>query len=225
MPTTPPGEPLGSGRRADVYALDEAWVLRRDRDGWGDAAAEAAVMAHVHAHGYPAPRVRPTGSRTDLVMERLTGPTMLQACLAGTLETAEAGSILARLLRDLHAVPALRATDPAVRVLHLDLHPENVIITPDGPRVIDWSDAEEGDPALDWAATAVILAQAAVAGDSLSAPADTMLTALLDGPSPLTRTALTEALRRRGANPTMGRAEVELLDTAAELILTRAQTG
>ncbi|MFF8937422.1 phosphotransferase [Streptomyces paradoxus] len=225
MPTTPPGEPLGAGRRADVYALDEAWVLRRDRDGWGDATAEAAVMAHVHAHGYPAPRVRPTGSRTDLVMERLTGPTMLQACLAGTLEMAEAGSILARLLRDLHAVPALRATDPAVRIQHLDLHPENVIITPDGPRVIDWSDAEEGDPGLDWAATAVVLAQAAVAGDAPSTPADTMLTALLDGPSPLTRTALTEALRRRGANPTMGRAEVELLDAAAELILSRAKTG
>ncbi|MFE8959467.1 phosphotransferase [Streptomyces iakyrus] len=225
MPTTPPGEPLGSGRRADVYALDEAWVLRRDRDGWGDAAAEAAVMAHVYAHGYPAPRVRPTGSRTDLVMERLTGPTMLQACLAGTLDVAEAGAVLARLLRDLHAVPALRATDPAVRILHLDLHPENVIITPDGPRVIDWSDAEEGDPGLDWAATAVVLAQTAVAGDSLSTPADTMLTALLNGPSPLTRTALTEALRRRGANPTMGRSEVELLDTAAELILSRARTG
>ncbi|WP_033306067.1 phosphotransferase [Streptomyces iakyrus] len=226
MAITPPaGRLLGSGRRADVFEIDAAWVVRRERGDGGDAAAEGALMEHVRAHGYPVPRVRPSGSRTDLVMERLTGPTMLQACLAGTLEMAEAGSILARLLRDLHAVPALRATDPAVRVLHLDLHPENVIITPDGPRVIDWSDAEEGDPGLDWAATAVVLAQAAVAGDSLSAPADTMLTALLDGPSPLTRTALTEALRRRGANPTMGRAEVELLDTAAELILSRARTG
>jgi hypothetical protein len=52
-----------------------------------------------------------------------------------------------------------------------------------------------------------------------------MLTALLDGPSPLTRTALTEALRRRGANPTMSRAEVELLGAAEELILFRAWSG
>jgi aminoglycoside phosphotransferase (APT) family kinase protein len=225
MPITPPGKLLGSGRRADVYEIDEAWVLRRERDGGGDAAAEGAVMAHVHAHGYPVPRVRPSGSRTDLVMERLSGPTMLQACLAGTLDVAEAGSILARLLHDLHTVPALHSSDPAVRILHLDLHPENVILTPGGPCVIDWSDAVEGDPGLDWAATAVILGQAAVAGDSLSAPADTMLTALLAGPSPLTRPALTEALRRRGASPTMSRAEVELLGGARELILLRAWSG
>ncbi|MFJ5727927.1 phosphotransferase [Streptomyces paradoxus] len=226
MPITPPpGQLLGSGRRADVFEIDAAWVLRRDREGGGDAAAEGTVMEHVRAHGCPVPRVRPTGSRTDLVMERLSGPTMLQACLAGTLDVAEAGSILARLLRGLHAVPALRATDPAVRVLHLDLHPENVILTPGGPRIIDWSDTEEGDPGLDWAATAVVLAQAAVAGDSLSASADTMLAALLDGPTPLTRTALTEALRRRGANPTMSRAEVELLESAEELILSRVRSG
>lgn len=225
MPTTPPGKLLGSGRRADVYEIDQAWVLRREREGGGDAAAEGAVMAHVHAHGYPVPRVRPSGSRTDLVMERLSGPTVLQACLAGTLDGTEAGSLLARLLRELHAVPALRSTDPAVRVLHLDLHPENVILTPDGPRVIDWSDAAEGDPGLDWAASAVVLAQAAVAGDSLSALAEVMLTALLAGPSPLTRPALAEALRRRAANPTMTETEVELLGTAEELILSTARAS
>jgi aminoglycoside phosphotransferase (APT) family kinase protein len=208
-----------------VYEIDEAWVLRREREGGGDTAGEGAVTEHVHAHGYPAPRVRPTGSRTDLVMERLSGPTMLQACLAGTLHVTEAGSILARLLRHLHTVPALRSTDPAVRVLHLDLHPENVILTPDGPRVIDWSNTEEGDPALDWAVSAVILAQAAVAGDHLSGPARTMLTALLAGPCPLTRPALAEALRRRSANPTMSRSEVELLREAEELILSQGQTS
>ncbi|CAM5745546.1 hypothetical protein STAFG_7083 [Streptomyces afghaniensis 772] len=225
MPTTPPGRLLGSGRRADVYALDEGWVLRREREGGGDAAGEGAVMQHVHAHGYPVPRVRPTGSRTDLVMERLSGPTMLQACLAGTLDPTEAGSILARLLRRLHTVPALRSTDPAVRVLHLDLHPENVILTPDGPRVIDWSNTDEGEPVLDRAVSAVILAQAAVAGDHLSSPARTMLTALLADASPLTRPALTEALRRRSADPTMSRAEVELLGPAGELILSQGRTS
>ncbi|MEU3887040.1 phosphotransferase [Streptomyces sp. NPDC029041] len=226
MPTTPPpGKLLGSGRRADVYEIDEAWVLRHERDGGGDAATEGAVMEHVRAHGYPVPRVRPAGSRSDLMMERLSGPTMLQACLAGTFDLTEAGSLLARLLRDLHAVPAPCSTDPAVSVLHLDLHPENVILTADGPRVIDWSDAAEGDPGLDWATTAVILAQAAVAGDLLSAPADVMLTALLAGPSPLTRPFLTKALCRRGASPVMSRREVELLGCAEELILSRGWRG
>ncbi|MDQ0748094.1 aminoglycoside phosphotransferase (APT) family kinase protein [Streptomyces africanus] len=225
MPSTPLGRLLGSGRSADVYEIDEAWVLRREREGGGDAAGEGAVMAHVRAHGYPVPRVRPTGSRTDLVMERLSGPTLLQACLAGTLDPTEAGSVLARLLRDLHTLPALRSTDPAVRVLHLDLHPENVILTPDGPRVIDWSNTEEGDPALDRAVSAVILAQAAVAGDHLAGPARTMLTALLADASPLVRPALTEALRRRSADPAMSRGEVELLGEAEELILSQGRTS
>ncbi|SEF08345.1 hypothetical protein SAMN05216533_6037 [Streptomyces sp. Ag109_O5-10] len=74
---------LGAGRSADVYEVGGAWVLCRDRDGWGDAAAEGAVMAYVREHGYPAPRVRPTGSRTELVMERLSGPAPLTALPAG----------------------------------------------------------------------------------------------------------------------------------------------
>ncbi|MEU5795005.1 hypothetical protein ABZ800_16030 [Streptomyces sp. NPDC047813] len=92
---TTPGELLGSGRTADVYALDTGWVLRRDREGRGDAAAEAAVMTYVRRHGYPAPRVRPTGSRTELVLERLSGPTLLTALVEGRVGPAEAGALLA----------------------------------------------------------------------------------------------------------------------------------
>ncbi len=148
-----------------MYEIDEAWVLRRDREGWFDAAVEAAVMAHVRRHGYPAPAVRGAASRTDLVMERLEGPTMLQAFAAGELDSAEAGALLARLLRELHAVPGRSPDAPGLRVLHLDLHPENVILTADGPRVIDWGTSEDGDPGLDWGMSSVILAQAAVSAE------------------------------------------------------------
>ncbi|GGR30710.1 phosphotransferase [Streptomyces aurantiogriseus] len=212
-----PGRLLGSGRTADVYEIDEAWVLRRDHAGWDDAAAMGAVMAHVRAHGYPAPAVRPSDSRTDLVMERLDGPTMVQAFVAGALDAEEVGATLARLLRALHAVPA-RTSGAGVGVLHLDLHPENVILTADGPRVIDWATAEEGDPGLDWGMSAVILAQVAVSAEPLAAPARAMLTALLADPSDLTEEGLTEALRRRAANPTMSAEEVGLLGAAGELV-------
>ncbi|WP_327314680.1 phosphotransferase [Streptomyces sp. NBC_01235] len=216
MPVT--GRLLGSGRTADVYEIDEAWVLRRDREGWGDAAAEGAVMAHVREYGYPAPAVRtsPSCSRTDLVMERLEGPTMLQAFAAGTLDAEEAGAVLARLLRALHAVPGRVSAD--ARILHLDLHPDNVMLTPDGPRVIDWANAEEGDPGLDWGMSAVILAQVAVSAQPIAAPARTMLAALLADPCDLTEEGLAQALRRRAANPTMSREETELLGPAGELI-------
>ncbi|MFD4601819.1 phosphotransferase family protein [Streptomyces sp. NPDC058464] len=209
------GRLLGSGRSADVYEIDEAWVLRRDRDGWGDAAAEGAVMTYVREHGYPAPRVRPSGSRTELVMERLSGPTMLAALLAGETDAAEGGALLASLLRRLHAVPGREPADPGARVLHLDLHPDNVILTPDGPRVIDWTNAEDGPPGLDWGMSAVILAQVALGAYPL---ARTLLTALLADPAELTEEGLTEALRRRAANPTMSREEVEVLGEAGELI-------
>ncbi|PAZ13140.1 phosphotransferase enzyme family protein [Streptomyces sp. SA15] len=271
------GRLLGSGRAADVYEIDEAWVLRRNREGWGDALAEGAVMEHVRRHGYPAPRVRLSAStRTDLVMERLSGPTMLEALGSGRTDAREslchisgrisarrlvraiarrrsalvaeprgrfgnaasvrarrrapgrgcdtgsqAGDVLAGLLRRLHAIPARHPSTR--RVLHLDLHPDNVILTPDGPYVIDWTNTEEGDPGLDWGMSAVILAQVAVSAEALAGTARALLAALLADASDLTGEGLAEARRRRAANPTMSRREVELLGDAEELV--RAYVG
>ncbi|WP_406009239.1 phosphotransferase [Streptomyces sp. NBC_00637] len=217
-----PGRLIGSGRTADVYEIDDAWVLRRDREGREDPAVLAAVMTHVRRHGYPAPAVRPSpsGARADLVMERLDGPTMLHAFGAGTLGAEEAGTVLARLLRELHRLPGRISAD--ARILHLDLHPDNVILTPDGPRVIDWANAEEGDPGLDWGMSAVILAQVAASAQPIADPARAMLTALLADPSGLTEEGLAQALRRRAANPTMSHEETELLVPAAELIRSTA---
>jgi aminoglycoside phosphotransferase (APT) family kinase protein len=42
--------------------------------------------------------------------------------------------------------------------LHLDLHPANVILTPRGPVVIDWSSARRGEVASAVALTWVIMA-------------------------------------------------------------------
>lgn len=230
------GKLIGSGRTADVYEIDEGWVLRRNREDWGDAAAEGAVMEHVRAHGYPVPRVRPGGSctsgnaRTDLVMERLIGPTMLEALVAGAIDVREAGTVLAALLRQLHAIPGRR---PGTRVLHLDLHPENVLLTADGPRVIDWGTAEDGDPGLDWGLSAIILAQVAVDEQPFADPARAILVSLLADPvdpsdpsdltgDGLTEAGLEEARRRRAANPTMTAREVELLGEADELVRSLA---
>ncbi|MGX9890894.1 phosphotransferase [Streptomyces sp. NPDC002276] len=213
------GKLIGSGRTADVYEIDEAWVLRRNREDWGDAAAEGAVMEHVRAYGYPVPRVRPGHSRTDLVMERLTGPTMVEALTAGAIDAREAGTVLAALLRRLHAIPGRR---PGTRVLHLDLHPENVLLTPAGPHVIDWGTTEDGDPGLDWGLSAIILAQVAVDDLPIADPARAVLAALLADPADLTEAGLAEARRRRAANPTMTAHEVELLGAAEELIRSLA---
>ncbi len=166
------GELLGTGRTADVFALDDLRVLRRYRAGT-DATAEARVMAHVAAHGYPVPAVFPGAAdpaRGDLVLERLTGPTLAAAVLAGEVAAERAGTILARLLNALHQLPPRQGAEPDARVLHLDLHPENVLMTPRGPVVIDWANAVEGLPGYDRAVSALILAEVAVGDDLPDTP-------------------------------------------------------
>jgi aminoglycoside phosphotransferase (APT) family kinase protein len=211
------GPLLGSGRDADVFAIDEARVLRRYRKG-GDVAAEAAVMAHVAGLGYPVPRVYEARG-ADLVLERLSGTTMLAAFQAGTMGLDEGAASLADLHRRLHALPPRVGRDPTDRVVHLDLHPDNVMLTPAGPMVIDWRDATEGPADLDVAATAVILAQAAL--DPALGLADTaraLLTAFLGRMGAVPAGALDAAIARRVRDPNMGVEELDRLPAVGALI-------
>ncbi|SDI79460.1 phosphotransferase [Nonomuraea jiangxiensis] len=214
-------ELLGSGRSADVYAIDEGRVLRRYRSGI-DTRREIAVMAYVGARGYPVPEVYPgDGPVTDLVMARLSGPTMFRAMIEGTITAEEAGHTLARLLLRLHRIPARVSADPGDRVLHLDLHPENVMLTPRGPMVIDWCNAREGPPGLDCAMSALILAQVAVDGESALAPAARAgLVALLDGLGAAMdfTGALDRAGALRAADRGVNEREKGLIDQAVALV-------
>lgn len=195
-----------------MFALDDRRVLRRYRHG-GDTAAEAAVMAHVAAAGYPVPRVY-AADGPDLVLERLDGGTMLTALVAGRLALDAAADLLVDLLARLHAGPG--------RIVHLDLHPDNVMLTDRGPVVIDWRNAAEGPPGRDVAMTALIMAQAALGDDPAVAPA---ARAGLDAfqaraPRPV-RAERDHVVAMRRDNPTMTPAELAALDAAAALVLTR----
>jgi aminoglycoside phosphotransferase (APT) family kinase protein len=193
-------------------------VLRRYRAAdRGDVTREAAAMAHVTAHGFPAPAVF-TAAGTDLVMERLRGPVLLDAVAAGAHDVAAAGRVLADLHARLHAVPP-RSGSPDERLLHLDLHPANVLLTARGPVLIDWTNATDGPPDLDVALTAVILAQAAVEpGQQYAQVATEMLTAFLDATAENPLAMLDRAIARRAADRSLTAAEVALLDDAAALI-------
>ncbi|MFD5561202.1 phosphotransferase [Kitasatospora griseola] len=208
------GELIGTGRTADVWALNDGRVLRRYRDGLS-ADGEAEVMTHLAEHGYPVPAVWAAERPEDLIMERLGGPTMLESLVAGTISPGAAGELLAELLRRLHEIPPRAATRPGDRVLHLDLHPDNVLLTAHGPVVIDWFTAAEGEPGLDDAMSAVILAQAL---HDRPDTACTILTPLLRGLPPLTDHHLAEARARRAANPTLTTEEIAALDDALTLI-------
>jgi len=156
----PTGAKLAEGRDSEIFEHGPGKVLRRARDG-RSLVAEAEVMRHVRSHGYPCPEVFDAGEGY-LVMERLEGPTMLDAVGKPPFPLRRAGRQLATLHEQLHRIPApagIRdAPLPGDRVLHRDLHPMNVIMTPNGPVVIDWSNASAGDPSFDVADTWVLFA-------------------------------------------------------------------
>jgi Ser/Thr protein kinase RdoA (MazF antagonist) len=52
------------------------------------------------------------------------------------------------------------------RVLHLDLHPRNVILSSRGPFVIDWANAARGPAALDPALAMAIFVSARATADA-----------------------------------------------------------
>jgi aminoglycoside phosphotransferase (APT) family kinase protein len=169
-----PGRLIGSGRAADVYELDAHRVLRRYRNPF-DVGAEAAVMAHLRAAGYPVPEVF-DAQGSDLVMTRLHGTDMLADLARKPWLAARHGRKLAQLhdqLHEIEAPPVLRRPfGEGDRVLHLDLHPGNVMLTTDGPVVIDWSNAAAGPPGADVAIAALIMRVSEV--DELPLPVRTV---------------------------------------------------
>jgi streptomycin 6-kinase len=141
---------IASGRASEIFDLGDSRILRRFKAG-GDPEGEAEVMRHVKAHGYPVPEVLEV--RDDaLVLERIDGPTMLQDLSRRPWRLGRHAALLAGLHKRLHEI---EAADSA-RQLHMDLHPENVILSPTGPVVVDWTNARSGEPALDVAMTWVI---------------------------------------------------------------------
>ncbi len=146
-----PARPLASGRDCDVFALADGRVVRWYKDG-RSAEDEAELIQAVHALGYPVPRVDEwDGPR--IVMERIEGPTLGEQLFGGAVDADEGARIQADLQRRLHALPWNGQS-----LLHLDFHPLNVLMGPDGPVVIDWTNARPGPPGLDVAMSALILA-------------------------------------------------------------------
>jgi aminoglycoside phosphotransferase (APT) family kinase protein len=154
---------VGSGRSADVYEHESGWVLRCYREP-RDTEREVAGMEHARAHGFPVPEAKAL-SDTDIVMARLEGPTMLDDLERHPWLIERHAKLLADLHRRLHAIEApdwLPApVGTGTELLHLDLHPDNVILTEDGPSVIDWPNVSRGPGCGDVAYTWIILATAA----------------------------------------------------------------
>lgn len=155
-------ELIGGGRASQVFALDQRRVLRRAGFDVGD---EARTMRYVHRAGFPVPEVFEV-SGGEMTMERLHGPTLAAELVSGRIGGARAAAILIDLHERLHRIPAPEWLAGAPRgvdlrgsaLLHLDVHPENVVITDGGPMLIDWTNAARGAAEADFAVSWAILA-------------------------------------------------------------------
>jgi aminoglycoside phosphotransferase (APT) family kinase protein len=117
------------------------WML------WRHARTLAAL--HRRLHAIPAPDGVPTYASHPAFAS--TGAD--RADLAGA-PAVEAG-------------PAGAPSAAADTLLHLDLHPDNVILSRAGPMVIDWRNTRRGDAAIDVATTWLIMATSEVPGRTL----------------------------------------------------------
>jgi aminoglycoside phosphotransferase (APT) family kinase protein len=150
---------LSGGREADILDLGDGTVLRQYK-GVGHPEREGLVIEHAHRHGFPVPRVVEIRENA-LVLQRIDGPTMGRDMLRRPWRALHHVRLLASLHQQLHRIEApdeLAQAGAGDTLIHLDFHPDNVLMSRDGPVVIDWTNARRGDPALDVALTWVIAA-------------------------------------------------------------------
>ena len=235
---------IARGRNADVYLMNDNLVLRRLHTG-AATYPNVDLLRHLNALGFPTARLVEADG-TDLVMERLHGPNLLQALDAGEVTMTQGVHIILDLHAALHALPvplrwrvtARPATDPAgdgghghpaaaaigtapgpgVSMIHLDLHPGNILLTATGPQVVDWESARLGSGDLDLATTALVFAEVVVDGNEYAHAAHRMLRRFTGEAGPSFGSYVAEAAAIRGSHTNVDPAERELLPDATLVV-------
>src|SRR2546423_10566715 len=130
-------ELMGQGRDCDAFDIGDGRVLRRSRSG-RPALDEAALITYAAEHGYPVPRVYEVAG-PDMVMEKVDGVEMLDDIMRHPWRLLSHAKSLARLHHRLHAIPApawVPEAGEGSSLIHMDLHPPDVLITAPRPAVI-----------------------------------------------------------------------------------------
>jgi aminoglycoside phosphotransferase (APT) family kinase protein len=138
-------------------------------------AQEARTMSFVRDQGYPVPAIDGlSDDGLDLVMERIEGVSMVEAIGQAPWTVRRQAATLADLHLRLHEIEApdylpAAPVGTGTKILHLDLHPLNVMVGPQGPVVIDWPNASRGDPSVDVGLAWVLMAAGQIPGNRLEA--------------------------------------------------------
>ena len=169
-----PGPLLAAGREADIFEYGPGLVLRRSREGYS-MAHQVTTMTFLRDRGYPVPAIdEVSDDGSEMVMERIDGPSMVDAISQAPWTVRRQARTLADLHSRLHEIPAPDFLPPAPvgdgdRILHMDLHPLNVLVSRRGPVVIDWANACRGDPVVDVGVAWVLMAAGQIPGNKLKA--------------------------------------------------------
>lgn len=214
---TTAGRPIASGRSADVFDQGDGTVLRRYRSD-RDSTLEGRVMSWLEDRGMPVPAVHHAAGR-DLIMDRVPGPTLLEDLQRRPWTLLGAARTLATLQRRLSLLDAPgwlpgRAGVPSGRsVLHLDLHPMNVIVSPEGPVVIDWTNVARGPASFDASMTVIIMSAFETSG-TRDRIAQKVLVSSFSGSRgrSLVRTSLAETCRFRLLDPNVTDGERQVIE-------------
>lgn len=154
------GALVARGRDAELYEYGRDRLLRRYLRH-GGVPREVALMTLARAAGYPVPWAEAL-SETEMLLERIHGPTMAEDLALRPWRLWRHASTLASLHRRLHAIPAPHDLEAPLgegrSLLHLDLHPQNVMLGAGGPLVIDWANARRGPGEADVAMTWLVVA-------------------------------------------------------------------
>lgn len=94
-----------------------------------------------------------TLAKVQAALHAIEAPEELPSLRASSVRRINEGAALVPATIASRALAALDALPEGRRLLHGDYHPGNLIITPAGPRVIDWPNATRGEPAADVART------------------------------------------------------------------------
>jgi aminoglycoside phosphotransferase (APT) family kinase protein len=100
---------------------------------------------HLEMHRHSIPELLPLRKRLAERICRITDADVPNG-FRGLAERAEAV-----------ALPRLEEFPQDERLCHGDFHPDNIIMSPRGPIIIDWSDATKGNPAADVARTRLLI--------------------------------------------------------------------
>jgi thiamine kinase len=163
--------------------------FERSELAWNSGVSTARPLRRVSIDG-----------REGIVFERVDGRSMLDIIGRKPWLMFQSAKTLAALARQIHDVDGqgMRSVDdyvkarlrraemaepvrqrlldraaampPIARLCHLDLHPDNVIMSGTRPVIIDWANAARGDPAADVAQSMILLRFAALAPGQRLAP-------------------------------------------------------